>query len=777
MKLKEFSIIRYGPLSNVDPRPLHSFNLFWGKNEDGKTLTIDALVKFLLGKKLKKFKFNHIDRVEEEPEGYIVLEDSQGNEFKIPEKGRLTDLTELTPSVCRNIFIIRESDLRIEPENKFYTDVTDRLTGSRTERISRIKKELKDLGKLTRPDSQSSLSNSQDYDYISTRLEKADALVQKIGELQEEMKKEEFDQIEKHYVQEKEKLGKVEKELEDLEKAEKRGKYEKGSKALEKLKMDRKEIMDLENYVDEGQEVWRDKQRIIQELSEKKKELKDSAVQKEKDLQALEEEIENIKREFNLLEEKKNYVQHQDIKEKMTEYEKNDQKVLKREPKSKYIDALGIFAGILTGISGLGVVFSPSPWFLGLAGVFLLTAVLCWGIKFNHGNEKGKQEEKLAKLRSTLSRYGLDAPSIRGMRKNIQQLEDDHRKKSGKISQLEARKNSIREGLEELEERDISKTKEEIRKAQSDIEEIKRKSGLETLDAYKNKLQRKQTLERDRENQKVLLQTFFSQKSSIEEENIPYWEEKLKELFSYKEAAKGIEYDDKKGDVLKEKRNEIIQRIEELEKRMDRFQRELDHVEEEANKILGTGEHIPCDTSLDLEEAKKKLQSFIQETHRNTHRVLQVMEIFEDIEKEEKEKVSQLFGRNSGVTEYFQQITDGLYKEVSLNPETGEVEVKRKDGKILKAPKLSAGAYDQLYFSIRLCLGEKLLKNEKGFFIMDDPFLKADWERLKRLLETLKKICGMGWQILYFTAKQEVRDALCQDLQNQSIKEMEIRLW
>ncbi|MCK4805217.1 MAG: hypothetical protein KAT88_11690, partial [Spirochaetes bacterium] len=44
--------------------------------------------------------------------------------------------------------------------------------------------------------------------------------------------------------------------------------------------------------------------------------------------------------------------------------------------------------------------------------------------------------------------------------------------------------------------------------------------------------------------------------------------------------------------------------------------------------------------------------------------------------------------------------------------------------------------------------------------IMDDPFIKADTERLKRQLETLRKISGWGWQILYFSAKGEVKDLL-----------------
>lgn len=115
IKIKEFSIIRYGPLPNIGRIWLGSFNLFFGRNEDGKTLTIDALVKLLLGRNIRDFE--HIDRVGENPEGYVIIEDDKGKEIKLPEKGNLTKVAGLTASECRNIFVIRNSDLTIAREN------------------------------------------------------------------------------------------------------------------------------------------------------------------------------------------------------------------------------------------------------------------------------------------------------------------------------------------------------------------------------------------------------------------------------------------------------------------------------------------------------------------------------------------------------------------------------------------------------------------------------------------------------------------------------------
>ncbi len=145
------------------------------------------------------------------------------------------------------------------------------------------------------------------------------------------------------------------------------------------------------------------------------------------------------------------------------------------------------------------------------------------------------------------------------------------------------------------------------------------------------------------------------------------------------------------------------------------------------------------------------------------------MQIFEEIEVEEKEKVSELFGKESSISKYFTEITDGLYEEVMFNQETGEIEVRRRDGAMLEAEKLSGGAYDQLYLSIRLALGEKLLKGKKGFFIMDDPFVKADPDRVEKQIEIVRKISETGWQIIYFSAKKEINDILKKDIDRGAI--------
>ncbi|HMA76250.1 MAG TPA: hypothetical protein VKO43_02965, partial [Candidatus Krumholzibacteriaceae bacterium] len=70
---------------------------------------------------------------------------------------------------------------------------------------------------------------------------------------------------------------------------------------------------------------------------------------------------------------------------------------------------------------------------------------------------------------------------------------------------------------------------------------------------------------------------------------------------------------------------------------------------------------------------------------------------------------------------------------------------------------------------------EKVLKDKKGFFIMDDPFIKADPDRLQRQMETLKNIVLRGWQIIYFSSKGEVKNVLEKDIRKGAVEYFEIK--
>jgi len=769
--------MRYGPLPNTGRISLSNFNLFWGKNEDGKTLTIDALVKLLLGRNIRDFE--RIDRVEENPEGYVIIEDDKGKEIKLPEKGNLTKVADLTPSECCNIFIVRNSNLSVArdvaQESEFYTNVTDRLTGLRTGKISKIKKKLQELGKLTRGDSSADLSDSKVYGNIKSQVNSACKLKEEIGSLQEKIKTERFDELEEESTRQREEIEGIEQEIKSLEDARKREKYEKGKEALDNLKESLEKLKDLEIYNEEYEQLWRDCENDIKTYGKEKEKTLTDLQKNEAEFKETSEKLSEVETEFRIFDERKKKLEDE-IRPELKTYEIKSGELAQQEGKSKFFTSVGIISAILLGISLLGVIFSPSLLFYILVVLFSISAVISGIFKFQFVRDKAWLAGVFERNKLTLSKFEMDAENIEGILSNIQRFDEEYRKNADKIQEIKRKEENLEGKIKELRDEKIPDIENKIKDPEEKIDGIKIKSREESLEEYTKKLKSKQELERSIGVQKGILKSHLGEKSKKLEENISHWDEEIRNLEEYKDKAKDIKYSETAASELEEKKRGFEYKLKEINDRMVYLQKEMEEVQRKANEILRLEEeYLYCKTSVDLEAVKDKLQGFINENESNKDNVLEVMKIFEEIEAEEKEKVSELFGKESPISKYFNEITDGLYEEVTFNQEIGKIKVKRKDGVILEAEKLSGGAYDQLYFSIRLALGEKLLKGKKGFFIMDDPFIKADPDRLQRQIETLKKIFELGWQVMYFSAKGEVRDTLEEDVEKGVINHVELQ--
>lgn len=664
MKIKEFSINRYGPLPETGRMALSNFNLFFGKNEEGKTLMIDALVKLLLGKSVKGFE--HINRVEESPEGYIVLENGYGKEVKVPEMGGVEEVTGLSPSECRNIFIVRDSDLSILRQSEFYTNVTDHLTGLRTEEITSIKKELQKLGKLTRADSKGELSDKQEFGKMKSRVDSARDLIEIIDRFQDSIEREHFERFEEELVMHNRSLENVREKIECFETARKREKYEKGKKALEKF-TEEEQSQEAEKLRKEGQclQALKDKKRMVDEA----------------------------------------------IGLKIAGYRAKKEKAAGQEVMNRFFAFAATISPVLLVLSLVGnFLIASLVLFNILTVLFLILTVIFWGCEFFFLKSRARLAEEVEKIKSDASNLGLGAGSI-----------------------------------------------EEILAAAGEIEK-------ECLDREEQLNEKKEKERQFMGTQIGVLKSFFAEKGKTLEDNIRIWREEVKKLEIYRDKAKGIEFDENAVSGSKAEEETHRNKLDEINRKMSELRMDMEEVEREANKALKADDYLYCGTSAELKTVRDRLQMMITENETNKSTALKVMELFEKIESEEKDKISELFGKGSSVSKRFEGITGGLYKEVTFESEMGEIEVKRRDGEMLEARKLSGGAYDQLYLSVRVALGERLLKSEKGFFIMDDPFIKADPGRLNKLIYVLKEISEDGWQVIYFTAKGEIVKSFKEDI-------------
>jgi len=771
VKIKEFLINRYGPLKIKKPILLDNFNLIWGKNEEGKTLTIEALIKLLIGEDIKNFE--NINRIEEKPEGYVIIKDSNGKEIKFPEKKKKSNLlqfTNLTSQEFRNIFIIRNSDLSISKESEFYTNITGRLTGLRTNEICKIKNKLLEIGNLT----PSGEFKDDKPEKLKSKLKEARELLEKILQLENKIQENRFDQLEKDLIKLKEEIEKIDKKLEILEIARKREKYEIGKKALEKLKESLEKLKDLENYNDKDWELWKDCEKVIKEyISQKEDELK-KLKEKEIELKEINEELNAIERDFRIFEEKKKKINSQILPE-LINYRYESEKIVQQKVKDKFFTYLGIFSIVLLVIALIGIVFNPSLLFYVLIFNFLIIALISGFFKFQFIKNKAQLAEKFEKIRFSFLELGMEVENIEKIFINLKKIEEDYKKISEKLRELEIEKRKIDEEIKNLKEIKIPEIEKKIQKAKENIEEIRKKSKDETLEKYQEKLELKKELENFIGEEKSILRTHFGERSKKLEDNIVYWEEEIKKLEKYADKEVSVKYNETEEEVLKNKKRELEEKAKELTNKLENFKEKMKEIEKEVNKVLNFDEYLYCNTLVDLKKLKERLKEFVEGNENRRAIVLEVKKILEEIENEEIQKISELFGRDSDISKYFAEITEGKYEEVIFDEETKKIKVKLKEGTLLEPEKLSGGAYDQLYFSIRLALGEKLLKENKGFFILDDPFIKSDPYRLRKQIEMLKKISKLGWQIIYFSAKGEVKEILDEEIKKGTIKYIEIQ--
>jgi DNA repair protein SbcC/Rad50 len=226
MKIKNFNIIKYGPVSEVSINGLSSFNLFFGLNEEGKTFLLEALVWLVSGKPPRGFSC--FDRAGGAPTGFAVVEDS-GAFYEFPRDGSILDIIGVSGEEFRNIFVIRNSDLAIAGEKDFYSGIADKITGLNTARLEKVKKRLLDMGKLTAETK--NFRNVKD-EKLLERIGKARELSAEAGGNLEELNRKDFDGLAERKFRVFEQLKEAEEGIDLLQKAREREKYEKGLRAL-----------------------------------------------------------------------------------------------------------------------------------------------------------------------------------------------------------------------------------------------------------------------------------------------------------------------------------------------------------------------------------------------------------------------------------------------------------------------------------------------------------------------------------------------------------------
>lgn len=768
MRIKEIRVHRYGPLADFALTEPGDFTLLFGPNESGKTLLLDAILRFLLQRQREQALFWERDRVEHEPDGFVDI--LHGDEdLRFPDDGSLTDVLEIQADDLRNILVVRASDLHVQQgqQKEYYAALTDRLMGIHREPMRKIIDKLLDIGRLTA--TRRDLSDAAEYDSIASRFDKAQSLLEDIDALKAEFGAEDLIELETELIEAEEVREEVQRELALLEHAEKRERYQDGRGLIDDLEKCVAELDGLPDITQEDYDNWRDAEQEIERASE-------AIEEAQAELEQLGEALEQAKAaEKNA----RDYLRQVEAKETSVENLRGDARLYKDKlesdaglsPLFEAAPRAVQLSAALFALAMIAVVLASGDGILPVIALIFALAFSFTGLLWLWGKrQEGKRDRDWEELRLEAAELGFQADAIEELLRAVREFSADLKRANENLNEATRGREEIEQAIE-TEEETIKESERRIEGAREVLEQLETDfdvTSLEYLGAMRSKVNE---LEGTRKELVTKLSERFGEATGSIEEKLEAWRGRIEELAEFENVAEGVEYDEARESELESQLRQLDSTIEETLHELADARGRISDIAQRANEVLRPQQSLPGDTLEDLNVLDRELKAFVDETNQQADLARRAIEILEGIQADEEQKVKELFGEDDLASQYFRSITGGAYQHVDYDPESGELRVVRPSEEILSAYKLSTGTYDQLYLATRLSLAERLLGGEPGFLLLDDPFLTSDSSRLERQLGILLELAEEGWQIVYFSVKEEVRAQLGEAIDTDRIRE------
>lgn len=765
MKVKHLHVTRYGPMAPFEHDDLGAFTLIHGPNEQGKTLLIDALVRLLFKKELKKTyrrQFGNMNRVMENPEGFVVIE-SKGVEYKLESKESLNDRipVSIAPEDFRNVFLVRDSDLSLNGESGYYSRVTEKLTGLRSSEIERILRAVQKKGRLRSVSPDSDLSNNAEQGKIASRMASAAALIDEIRVFKESLQSEGYDDFETELVRVRERSARLEDEIEVFRGAEEIKRYKKARRTLGDLRRMQKSLDHLKS-LDPGElKQWREL-----ELRRSRAEADMGADNIE--LERTEKDIRSEKRQLSVIEANARKAADRlhkidsEFRPKIDAYQYERAEYRRSEPQSGLYKRGLIAAGAVFLLVITGYMIRPFIPLVGIAGAALVAGVTIAVMLRNLRKAEGVVQALMDGLYTESKRYGLKVESVDELLSATGDLEDEKRSLEQEVMIEKANVENLVKEKARIENR-IRHHTESMGEFDAEIAALKAGTRMESAEDYQMALDRRTKTEAAAAAKQDILRDMLPTDAQGEEA-LDEWRSRIVSHLRAADENPPLEYDAAAVAALKDELNSLQARKGEIEIALKDGSRLLHGIEVKAKELGILDESPPCRTTQELDNVARLIKEYCGRIDRDKRNAREAIRIFQTVDAEEKTRVGDLFGPRSSVSRHVAAITDGRYTSAHYDLEKNAVYLVDTAGDRVPARRLSGGAYDQLYLSIRLSLAESMLADEKGFLILDDPFVKADSDRLEKMMNILKHMVGEGWQVLYFSAKSEIEDVLRDDI-------------
>ena len=307
-------------------------------------------------------------------------------------------------------------------------------------------------------------------------------------------------------------------------------------------------------------------------------------------------------------------------------------------------------------------------------GVLLLVVSLATTLKYV--SNKAQLAKTFDSVKLSAAESNLGGNNIEEILSNIQKFDSEHRLLVTQHDDISLQKQIINNKVNQLRNEDLPTLEKEISRFDRQIEEIIQKSKVTSIDDYTSSLNKKRELEKTVDEQTTKLDLIFETDLEEMEQKIAFWEQEIKKLEGFKDKALSIKYSTEEKGKIEKKLEAVNAELEEITVKLDGFTEDFKEVERRANETLKLEDYIKCETSSELKAVKKVLSDFIDYQENIKADVLATMEIFDEIQTEDKNKVTTLFGEDSVVSDLFKEITGGFYKSVRLDSEGQKFKLK-----------------------------------------------------------------------------------------------------
>lgn len=736
MQIKQIAIDHYGPLRDLRLQPMPGLQVFFGPNESGKTLLIDAILKLMLG---RVKDFDGIDRVSSPPKGWVSMV-INGKEHIIDGNSRLDGITSLGSKDLRNMLVIRNKDLQMDGQAMYLQGVNDRLTGMESSRLKQLKEIIRKQGCLTNQSSGARLSKSTEFGKIGEHVERGEMLVRDIKSYLEQCQTNRVGMLELKLEECLGTLRVLNEEIKELELAKEWERHVTLTKMINELET-------LEVKIDTLQPYTKESFAKLQSIESRMQAALDTAAENTAQLEGLQPKLESAReraREAKIL---------------LAAQENNN-------PKYDYLEQQALLTAA-TSPQKIGSYRAYSYWLLGLTAIGTILAALdllpplimtvpvgalagAVGLLLADRQQQTKRNAQRRKERTLLQESaaaGIIAQSLQELaagvareKNNLQQARLHEQTLASQLRDLEQRQKYLQENLTAYKAlaADLAKQLDS---------ELRRLSvrNLEQFGVQMDELNRSQT-RRDELRQR--LQVNFGSKSE--------WRQLLP-LDS--PPNPGIEYSRDRLNRLRAEKDEAQTNKSELTEALHRHQSVMATFASNS-RTLPLREELPASfANLEvLEHAAAIVEDFVIKVKSRFNQACTAITILEELEQQEQQKLTGLVGPNKPIQTLFSTITGNRYSKVFLDDEMN-LGVLTHNGLELAATSLSQGTLDQLYLALRISLANDLLSGSPGFMLLDDAFLCADKARINRMLSALAELAANGWHILYFTMDQRLADA------------------